>query len=308
MGQIPASAMGLTLIHEHILVDFIGADKTPFDRWERSKVIDKMMPYLLEAKAKGVKTILDCTPAYLGRDVHLLSEIMKKSGIQIVTNTGYYCAVNYKYLPPHAFSESAHDLAQRWINEFKFGIDGTGVRPSFIKISVNGGPLSDIEKKVVTAAGITHLATGLTICSHTGPADAAFEQIELLKKAGVSPSAFMWVHAQNEFRKHTYTQAAKMGAWVSLDGLGWGGWDNYAQWLDTLKQNNCLDKVLISHDAGWYDPEKENGGDPKGFTFLFDELLPKLKDLNFSKKDIRQLLVKNPENAFGIRVRALKVI
>ncbi|HMP30238.1 MAG TPA: hypothetical protein PKD85_11600 [Saprospiraceae bacterium] len=302
-GKIPATSMGLTLVHEHLLVDFIGADQISFDRWDRKKVIDKMLPFLLEAKAKGVKTILDCTPMFLGRDVNLLRDMMERSGIQILTNTGYYCAREYIFIPPSAYIESAEQIAERWINEFKAGIEGSLIKPSFIKIGVNGGPLSDMEKKIVSAAALAHLATGLTICSHTGPSMAAFEQIDILKRLGVDPSAFVWVHAQGEFKKHTYTEAAKKGAWVSLDGMGWGGWDNYAQWLDTLKSNNCLHRVLISHDAGWYDPSMDDGGQPKGFTYIFDELMTRLNNLNFRKKDINQLLHTNPREAFGIKIR-----
>lgn len=64
-GKIPASAMGITLIHEHFLVDFIGADKTNENRWNKDAVVQKVLPYLLEAKNSGVKTIFDCTPAFL---------------------------------------------------------------------------------------------------------------------------------------------------------------------------------------------------------------------------------------------------
>src|SRR5690349_7515157 len=70
-GKIPAAAMGMTLIHEHFLVDFIGADKISYDRWNRDEVIKKVLPYLLDVKKYGVRTILDCTPAFLGRDVVL---------------------------------------------------------------------------------------------------------------------------------------------------------------------------------------------------------------------------------------------
>ena len=64
--------MGLTLVHEHILVDFIGADSISSDRWNRDSVISKVLPYLLEAKKYGVKTLLDCTPSYLDKDPQLL--------------------------------------------------------------------------------------------------------------------------------------------------------------------------------------------------------------------------------------------
>jgi len=304
-GKMRASKMGKTLIHEHFLVDFIGADKIKTDRWSQEKVVKKVLPYLLQVKALGVKTIMDCTPDFLGRDIRLLKELSEKSGLYILTNTGYYGALGYKYLPPWTFTETAEQLAARWIDEAQNGIQGTGVKPGFMKIGVNGASLTDIEQKLVKAAALTHLETGLTICSHTGPSISAFEQLDLLKKMGVAPSAFVWVHAQNESKKQSYTQAAKMGAWVSLDGLGWGNWDNYAMWIDTLKSNDCLHRVLISHDAGWYDPEKPEGGEFKSYTPIFEKLIPSLEKKGFKSRDIEKLLVKNPAEAFGIRLRKL---
>jgi phosphotriesterase-related protein len=92
--------MGLTLIHEHLLVDFIGAETITPDRWNRTDVVAKMLPYLKELNRLGCRTLLECTPAFLGRDPLLLRELSERSGIQILTNTGYYGAVNNKYLPP----------------------------------------------------------------------------------------------------------------------------------------------------------------------------------------------------------------
>ncbi|RFS16337.1 phosphotriesterase [Emticicia sp. C21] len=303
-GWIDASQMGKTLIHEHFLVDFIGADKTSVNRWDKEKVITKVLPYLLEVKALGIKTIFDCTPDFLGRDVELLKLLAKRSGLQILTNTGYYGAVNNKYLPKWAFTETAEQLAERWIKEFKDGIEGTNVKPGFIKIGIDSGStLSEIHQKLVKAAGLTHLATGLTICSHTGPAHIAFEEIEILKNIGVSPSAFVWVHAQSENNKAEHTKAARMGTWVSLDGIGWGDFQTYTDSIDLMKSNGVLNRLLISHDAGWYKPDEPNGGDFKGYTNIFKELMPLLKQKGFTDADFEQILVHNPADAFAIRVR-----
>lgn len=304
-GAIRPQQMGKTLIHEHLLVDFIGADKISHDRWNREEVLKVVLPYLLEVKKQGVKTFLDCTPAFLGRDVHLLQLAAQKSGLQILTNTGYYGAVDNKYLPKWVFTETAEQLADRWIAEFENGIEGTAIRPGFIKIGVNPGPLSELHRKLVRAAGLTHLRTGLTICSHTGPALAAFEEIEELQRTGVHPSAFVWVHAQGESNKNLYTKVAQTGAWVSLDGMGWGDWENYASWLDLLKSNRLLHRVLISHDAGWYKPDETNGGNFIGFTALFEKVFPILRQKGFTQDDFDQLLILNPAEAFKIRVRKL---
>lgn len=302
-GAIRPKQLGKTLIHEHILVDFIGADKISFDRWNRDEVEKVVLPFLTEVKKQGVRTILDCTPAFLGRDVRLLQSLSIKSGLQILTNTGYYGAADNKYLPKWAFSETAEQLADRWTAELETGIDETNVRPGFIKIGVNPGPLSELHRKLVRAAGLTHLRTGLTICSHTGPATAAFEEIEELQRAGVHPSAFVWVHAQSESNKNFYTKAAQLGAWVSLDGMGWGDWENYATWLDLLKSNQLLQRVLISHDAGWFRPGEANGGNFVGYTAIFEKLFPLLRQRGFSPADLDRLLIHNPAEAFTIRVR-----
>jgi phosphotriesterase-related protein len=302
-GAIRPSQMGKTLVHEHMLVDFIGADKISFDRWNRDEVMKVVLPYLLEVKKYGIQTVLDCTPAFLGRDVKLLQLLAQKSGLQILTNTGYYGAVDNKYLPKWAYTETAEELADRWTVEFEKGIEGTKVRPGFMKIGVNPTHLSEIHRKLVRAAGLTHLRTGMTICSHTGPAVAAFEELEELQRLGVHPSAFVWVHAQNESNKNLYTKAAQMGAWVSLDGMGWGDWENYATWIDLLKSNNLLHRVLISHDAGWYKLGEANGGNFVGFTAIFEKLFPVLRQKGFSEKDFDQLLIHNPAEAFKIQVR-----
>ncbi|WP_373515070.1 phosphotriesterase [Persicitalea sp.] len=303
-GQIPASKMGTTLIHEHIMVDFVGADKISADRWDRESVIEKVLPYLVHAKDKGVATLLDCTPAFLGRDVRLLRDISIESGLNILTNTGYYGAVKNKYLPPWAFTETDTQLANRWIREFNDGIEGTEVRPGFIKIGVDSGSLSALHQKLVRAAALTHLATGLTICSHTGPALPAFEEIQLLKEMGVHPSAFVWVHAQAETDKNLYIKAAEQGAWVSLDGMGWGKFDDYVESLAHLKDRNLLSKVLVSHDAGWYRPgEPDPMANFAGYTNIFDRVWPLLRNMGFTGLDFDRLLIQNPALAFSIKIR-----
>lgn len=302
-GPIRIQQMGTALVHEHFLVDFIGADKTGTHRWNRETVIQKVLPYLVAAKQAGVKTIFDCTPAFLGRDVLLLRQLSAASGMQIVTNTGYYGAVNNKYLPAWAFEASARQLADRWIEEAEHGIGGSRVRPGFIKISVdNKEPLSPLHRKLVEAAARTHRKTGLTIFSHTGPAPAAFEQLDILQAQGVDPSAFVWVHAQSEKDVSTYAHAARGGAWISLDGMGWGKWDEYAEKIVFLKEQGLLHRLLISHDAGWYKPD-EPDAPFQGFTAIFTELFPRLRLLGFSDADLELLLIQNPQSAMQIKIR-----
>ena len=128
-------------------------------------------------------------------------------------------AVGEKFLPRFVYHETAEQIASRWIREWTDGIEGTGIKPGFIKTSVDKAPLSPTLRKIIDAAGITHLATGLTIGVHTGDGEAAKEQLEILKARGVSPEARNWIHAQNEKDNRYHIEAAKKGSWVSFDGV-----------------------------------------------------------------------------------------
>lgn len=304
-GPVPSSELGKTLIHEHILVDFIGADKISGHRWEKNEVFPVVLPFLKEIKNDGIKTIIECTPAYLGRDPELLKSLADSTGFHLITNTGYYGAADNKFLPEHAFEESADELSRRWVEEWEKGINGTGVKPGFIKTGVNPGKLSDLHQKLIIAAAKTHLKTGLIIASHTGPAQPAFEQIELLIKEGVSPQAFIWVHAQSEKDLQKHVKLAKMGVWISLDGLSENNMDEYVNMLKNLRDSGYLSKTLLSQDAGWYSPGEEKGGDFRGFGTLTSQFVPLLLENDFSKEEIHQILVENPAKAFEIRIRPI---
>jgi predicted metal-dependent phosphotriesterase family hydrolase len=303
-GPIPAEELGSTLIHEHVLVDFVGADEVSSDRYDAEEVFRVMLPYLERVRAAGCQALVECTPAYLGRDPSLLRRLAGASGVRLVTNTGYYGAVKDKFLPPHAFTETADELAERWLAEWREGIDGTGIRPGFIKTAVDPAPLSDVDRKLLRAAARTHLQSGLTIASHTsGGGPAALAQLEILHEEGVDPGAWIWVHAQIERDGQLHVQAARRGAWISFDGIQSATIDRHVDLVSTMKQHDLLDRVLISQDAGWYSVGEPQGGSIRPFDTLFTEFLSALKQADFSAADIERLLVVNPREALTVRVR-----
>jgi phosphotriesterase-related protein len=163
-GPIPAESFGMALPHEHVMVDFAGADQTGKHRYDPEDVFRVMLPYLQEAREQSWTGFVDCTPAYIGRDPEVLGRLSEAAGLHILTNTGYY---KEPYLPSHAFTDSVDALADRWVREYEEGIEGTPIRPGFIKIAVNSGPLVPIQQKIVRAAARAHRRTGLTVASHT---------------------------------------------------------------------------------------------------------------------------------------------
>ena len=302
-GLIPPGQLGLTLPHEHVLVDFVGADQVSPDRYDKDEVFEKVLPYLLRVKELGCRSLMECTPAYLGRDPALLKRLSEASGLQLLTNTGYYGAGEGKYLPPHAYTETAAQLAARWAREWQEGIDGTGIRPGFIKISVNKSPLGEVDQKLVYAAALTHLQSGLTIASHTGSGAAALEQLAILQQEGVAANAFIWVHAQSEKDNDFHFRAARQGAWLSFDGLSPASLSGHLVHLQALKKEGLLGQALISHDAGWYHVGEPGGGNYRSYETLFQEFVPALMTAGFTETEIRQMTLDTPQKAFMIRVR-----
>jgi phosphotriesterase-related protein len=304
-GPIAPERLGTALPHEHLMVDFIGAEKVSRGRYDPEKVIATVLPHLKRVHDAGATAFVDCTPAYLARDPAVLKRLSAASGLHIVTNTGYYGARAGQFLPQHALTETADQLAARWLAEWTDGIENSGIRPGFIKIGVDKGPLSEAGRKLVRAAARTHLKSGLTIACHTGDGAAAMEEMELLREEGIDPSAWIWVHAQNESDRALFERAAARGGWVEFDGIGPDSIQRHVELLSFMKERGRLNRVLISQDAGWYWVGETGGGKFRPYATLFEQFLPALAKADFSKDEIHNLTVKNPAEAYTVRVRKI---
>ena len=289
MVRVPGSV----LVHEHVLVDFIGAEKAGRDRYALDEVVRVATPKLLELKAHGCVRLLECTPNGLGRDARLLARLQDATGVELWTNTGLYGAAKRSGLYDYAWKESARELANRWVRESKQGVDGA--KPRFVKTAVNGFPLEGLDRKLIGAAAITSLETGLPIASHTnGGAPAAEAQLEILRRMHCPLDKFIWVHAQNEKSLEAQEAIARAGAWVELDGISESSAARHRECVLHLHAKGLLGRVLISQDAGWYRVGEPGGGNYRGYTYIYSGFLPTL-----SSDLWKPLLVDNPRRAFG---------
>lgn len=318
-GPIRPEELGRTLIHEHVVVDFIGAKKTSPVRYDANLAFETALPHFQNLRKRGVQSLLECTPQYIGRNVAVLRRLSEASGVRIITNTGWYAAVDHKYLPSEASTESASQIAERWLAEWKTGIDGAGkpavVRPGFLKLGTGGGKLPQIDAKLVRAAALVHRETGLTIAIHTGDGAAALDELRLLREEGVAPGALIWVHAMND-PGPIQIEAAKQGAWISLDGYSLAPHNviRFPKFLETHRFAGTLNRVLLSHDDGW----AVQGDAPSGSTLalfgngnhapyesIFTRLLPDLRAKGFTEADFDLLMVQNPREALTVRRRLM---
>ncbi|RPD43308.1 phosphotriesterase family protein [Chitinophaga barathri] len=307
-GAISPYMLGPVLPHEHIMVDFAGADKITPGRYQEEEVFNTVLPYLKSLRAAGCKTMGECTPNFLGRDPLLLKRLSIASGLTIITNTGLYGAGAHKYLPAYVQTSTAEELAAMWIKEFRDGIGDTDIRPGFIKSGVDKGPLTESQRKLVHAAALTNKETGLAIWIHTGDGAAALEEAEIIQSNGGRIASYTWVHAQNEKDLSIHEKLAKAGAFISLDGLSQNSAEDYISRLSFMKNKGLLQQVLLSHDAGWYHVGEPGGGKFRDYNFLWTSFIPMLKEKGFTEEDIRRLTVINPSRALTIHPPARKLL
>ena len=296
-GPIAPEAFGLALVHEHVMCDFIGAEETGPHRWDRDEVVETMRPHLSALHEQGVRALVDCSPMYLGRDPSVLSRLSARTGLHLVTNTGLY---KEPYVPAWAFGLRPEALAERWIAEWEEGIEGTGIRPGFVKIAVNPGPLLPIQQTIVRAAAITHRATGLAVACHTGHAEAANQCLDLARARGMDPGGWIVVHAQNIGSMEAHYALARRGAWLEYDGLSAETLDRHAELVVAMIAQGYEDQILLSQDAGWYRVGEPGGGQVRPYTALLDLLVPRLVACGVGYDTIHRLLVVNPSRALQV--------
>jgi len=302
LGRITADQLGFTLPHEHVICDFIGADKTGRHRWEVDAVIARMLPMLSQLKDRGVTAFVDCTPAYIGRDPRILQKLARQTDLHILTNTGYYGGAGDKYVPKHAYTESADQLSARWMFEWNDGIEGSGVKPGFMKIGVDelkDDRLSDIDEKLVRAAARTSLRSGLPVVCHTGGGPAGLKATNIFIEEKAAPDRFIVAHSDGH-GLHINRQIADLGAWVSFDGISRRPLDQHLKLIQAMIEKHS-GRLLLSHDNGWYNVGEPNGGQIRDFNYLPDTLIPALRANGVGDAMIRQLTVTNPAQAFTIR-------
>ena len=306
-GKLPASKVKMVLEHEHIVTNFTGADSIKKPPLDKTVALEIITPYINRLKQQGVNLLMEYTPAYLGRDPLLLKEIADKTGINIVTNTGFYAAVDKKYLPPLVYNATIEKIAGIWEDEFKNGIDGTSIRPGFIKLSVGNGKLDSIESKLLKAGIMVSKRTGLTIAVHTGDFEAANDEYQIVVADHHDPSKLVWVHAQhgtNDQRK----QLAEKGVWISMDGVNENKLEEYIEAILFFKEKNLLHRLLISQDDGWsvvsngsYDLlELFDNGNLAPYESILVKLIPALKKKGISDQEINLLMRTNPVNCFAL--------
>jgi phosphotriesterase-related protein len=215
-----------------------------------------------------------------------------------VVPTGIY---REPWIPRWAQAAGETALAEWMLGELQGEIEDSGVQAAWIKLSAGDDGLTECETKILRAAAKAGAATNAIIGSHTIQGRVVRDQLEVIEAAGYTPERFIWIHTQAEPDFALHLEMARRGAWLEYDAIGSDDFDDdyFVEHIQRLLDAGFGDRLLLSHDRGWFDPAQPGGGTPKPYTPLSERLLPKLQTAGVDQATIKQLTHTNPFRAFA---------
>jgi phosphotriesterase-related protein len=293
---------GLILPHEHLFTDLRGPLAPDYARAEPEAVARVMEPYLAAAHAVGVTALVECSTVGVGRNIVALQYLAEVAPIHLIAPTGVY---REAFTPPSLRELSAEALAEMWVRELTEGIEDTKVCGGFIKIAMSDDGPTPLEMRNLKAAALASRDTGAVIASHTGDGAIARREMEILESVGLDLGRFIWAHANLEPDPTIHLEAAQRGAYVEFDAVG-AEWQLQSALVDytlALIGAGYAENILLSHDAGWYDPSQPDGrpeeGGIRGYTTLVEEFIPTLRARGVTDDLLHLITVTNPARAFA---------
>lgn len=298
LGNFTADQLGMILPHEHIFVDLGPIAAESYRYADVEDVIRVMGPEIEKIKAQGITALVECTPVGVGRRADIDLAVSKATDLPVVLPTGIY---REPWVPNWAQQASETALCEWMLGELTNQIDQCGVPAAWIKVSAGDDGITACESKILRAAARAGAATNAIIGSHTIRGHVVHDQLDILEAAGYIAERFIWIHTQAEPDFALHLAIAKRGAWLEYDAIGSSNFDDalFIDWILRLIDAGYGEKLLLSHDRGWYDPSKPGGGVPQPYTYLVDHFLPKLRLAGLDEAMITQLTQVNPFHAYA---------
>jgi phosphotriesterase-related protein len=291
----------LILPHEHLFTDLRGPRVEGYAQAEPDQILRVVEPYLAEAAAAGVTAIVECSTLGVGRNLKVLSKLAEVSPIKLIAPTGVY---REAFTPPSLREMSESELTDLWTQELTEGIEDSSIRAGFIKLAMSDDGPTGLEVRNLKAAAKASQKTGAVIASHTIGGIVARKEMDVLEEAGLDLHRFIWVHAQTEPDIAVLNESARRGAYVEFDSVG-APFQSQTELLDVvvaLIDAGYVDQLLLSHDAGWYNPARPDGLPEegyRGYTALTKDFIPALLERGVSEKQVRHITLDNPARVFA---------
>jgi phosphotriesterase-related protein len=316
-GPIDVDELGTTLIHEHLVY----RDEAVAYHWPHVGSVKPATAESVDAEGgvfeaavesaravadRGVRTVCEPTGMFGGRDVEFSRRVAEETGIQLVACTGIY---TYDYLPMFFATRDADAVADLFVHDLEWGIRDTGIQAAFLKCAADEPGITENVDKLHRAVARASLRTGAPIMAHSRPAsETGPRQIEIFEEEGADLARVQIAHTGDTDDLDYIERLLDKGVFIGMDRYG------LDLFLPTEKRNATVlallergyaDRMFLSQDYcasfDWYPPEvveqleKAGAATNWSMTFVFDQVIPALREAGMTDQQLQTMLVENPK-------------
>ena len=336
LGDIAPDEVGITLCHEHLLIDLRRVFDEPDDAfgkemahrpvelatlgWIRANYINNLDNVGLYVEREvteelslygtaGGSTLVEVTPVDIGRNPEGLARIAAAAGLNVIMGCGYYVFGTH---PDDMASRAEDDLVEEIVRDVTHGVGDTGIRSGIIGEIGCTWPLHENERKVLRAAARAQQATGAVLTIHPGrDARAPAEILDVIDGAGGDVRRTIMGHLDRTFHHYAaFKEFAGSGCYLEFDMFGlesayypFGANDmpNDGRRIDLIMRlidEGHLDQILVSHDIAFKHLLVRYGGN--GYGHILQNAVPKMRTKGMTERQIDSVLTANPRRALTI--------
>ncbi|WP_182550857.1 phosphotriesterase family protein [Phyllobacterium myrsinacearum] len=332
-GPIAAEALGITLMHEHILNDcrcWWHAPKTPERQYlaggfvcieilgelkqdpfvnKHNITLDDEPLAISELRAfanAGGQTVVEPTCRGIGRNPLALRRIAKAAGLNVVMGAGYYLGSSH---PAEVAAMTVDDIANEIVREAVEGVDGTDVKIGLIgEIGVSSDFTAE-EEKSLRGAAQAQVRTGLPLMVHLpGWFRLGHRVLDIVAQEGADIRHTVLCHMNPSHDDFSYqSELAARGAFIEYDMIGMDFFyadqqvqcpsdEEAARAIVRLAEAGYLGRVLLSHDVFLKMMLTRYGGN--GYAYVLRHFLPRVKRHGLDETALDQMMRANPRAVF----------
>ncbi|MCB3857149.1 phosphotriesterase-related protein [Klebsiella quasipneumoniae] len=334
LGPLPINEMGVTLMHEHILLDASGKWVPPCCCSDRHLAempvkmenlgelslnplmsrdncqlfdVDVAIEELTKYRALGGETVVDPTNIGIGRDPKALARIARLTGLNIIMGTGLYLEPSH---PEWVRTSSVEQLTERLI----YDLGGAEEKPEVLagligEIGISSRFTPD-EEKSLRAAGRASAATGVPIEVHMpGWERLGHRVLDILELEGADLRHTVLCHMNPSFADKRYQrELAQRGAFLEYDMIGMSYYyadesaqspsdEENARAIRELIDDGYIQHILLSQDVFLKTMLTRYGG--HGYGYILKHFVPRLRRHGVSGEQLETLMIGNPQRVFG---------